>query len=428
MRILVVGGGGREHALVWKLRESPRVETVVCAPGNAGIAELATCVPVAADDLGALVRLACDRGLDTVVVGPELPLTLGLADRMAQAGMRVFGPSRAAARLEGSKVFAKELLRRFRIPTASFRVFDDADAAERHVRGLDPPFVVKADGLAGGKGVFVCRTQAEGCEAVTALMRARRFGEAGARVVVEEFLDGEELSFMALSDGRTVVPLAPAQDHKRAEDGDRGPNTGGMGAYSPAPLCTPALEQRVMHEVIVPVVEGLAAEGIPYCGVLYAGLMVRDGAPKVLEFNVRFGDPECQVLMMRLRSDLAELVERTCDGALEGARVAWDPRAAVCVVLAAAGYPGRVRTGDEIAGLERLKDWPDGTVFHGGTRRLPDGRLVTDGGRVLGVTALGDGIAAAVEAAYRAVEVVSWPGMHYRRDIAHRALGARCAR
>jgi phosphoribosylamine--glycine ligase len=421
MRVLIVGGGGREHALAWKLRQSPRVDALICAPGNAGIAEIASCVPLAPQDVSGLVALARERGVDTVVIGPELPLTLGLVDRLAAEGIRAFGPTQAAARLEGSKAFTKALLRRLGIPTAAFGVFDDAETARRHVQAIGAPVVVKADGLAAGKGVFVCSTVTEAEQAIAQLMRARSFGAAGARVVVEEFLEGEELSFMALSDGTTVLPLAPAQDYKRVGDGDCGPNTGGMGAYSPVPSCTPALEERVMREVMIPVVQALAAEGVPYRGVLYAGLMVRDGLPRVLEFNVRFGDPECQVLMMRLRSDLAELVERTCEGTLGEARLAWDPRPAVCVVLAAAGYPEAVRTGDEICGLERLADWRDGAVFHAGTRRTPEGRLVTDGGRVLGVTALGEDMTSAIAAAYRAVATLSWPGMHYRRDIAQRA-------
>ncbi len=422
MRILVVGGGGREHALVWKLAQSPQAEALFCAPGNAGIAALATCVPIAPDDVEGLVRFAERERIDLTVVGPELPLTLGLVDRFAARGLRAFGPTAAAARLEGSKVFAKELLGRLGVPTAAFAVFDDPDAAVRHVRARGAPVVVKADGLASGKGVFVCATVAEALAAIDAVMRRRAFGEAGARIVVEDCLVGEELSFMAITDGTTVLPLAPAQDHKRALDGDRGPNTGGMGAYSPAPVATPALEAAVMREVMEPVVRGLAAEGVRYTGVLYAGLMVHEGRAQVLEFNVRFGDPEAQVLLVRLRADLVELLARACDGRLAGAEIAWDPRAAVCVVLAAAGYPGAVTGGEVIAGLERLAGWRDGVVFHAGTR-LVDGRVVTAGGRVLGVTALGADIGAAVDAAYAAVAEIDWPGMHFRHDIGARALG-----
>jgi phosphoribosylamine--glycine ligase len=419
MRVLLVGGGGREHALAWKLRQSPRLGALYCAPGNAGIAAIADCVPIAADDVAGLVAFARRERIDLVVVGPELPLTLGLIDRLAEAGIRGFGPSAAGARLEGSKAFAKQLLAEDGIPTASFATFDDAGAAARHVSAHGAPVVVKADGLAAGKGVFVCATVEEALAAVEQLMRARVLGAAGARVVVEEYLAGEELSFMALTDGQTVLPLAPSQDHKRVFDGDRGPNTGGMGAYSPPPLATPALEVEVMGTVVAPVVAGLARRGIAYRGVLYAGLMVHGGRAKVLEFNVRFGDPEAQAILLRLRSDLLELAWRTAAGDLAGATIDWDPRPAVCVVLAAEGYPGAVTRGQPIAGLDALADWRGGHVFHAGTR-LAGGRPVTDGGRVLGVTALGDTLAEAVTEAYAAVARIHWPGMQFRRDIGRR--------
>jgi phosphoribosylamine---glycine ligase len=422
MRVLVVGGGGREHALVWKLAQSPHVEAVFCAPGNAGIDAEAECVPIAADDLDALVRFARERRVDLTVVGPERPLTLGIVDRFTDAGLRAFGPTAAAARLEGSKAFAKELLREESVPTASFDVFDDPDAALAYVRRIGAPVVVKADGLAAGKGVFICATVAEATAAIEDVMRGRRFGDAGGRVVVEEFLEGEEVSFMALTDGTTVLPLATSQDHKRALDGDRGPNTGGMGAYSPAPLVTPALEARIVQDIVEPVVRGLARRGIVYTGVLYAGLMVRDGRASVLEFNVRFGDPEAQVLLVRLRSDLCELVARTCERRLAGTTVAWDARAAACVVLAAEGYPGAVGSGRPIEGLDALRDWRGGVVFHAATRRSADGRVLTDGGRVLGVTALGKTVPDAVAEAYAAVGKIAWRGMHHRNDIGHRAL------
>jgi len=421
MRVLVVGGGGREHALVWKLRQSPRLERLWCAPGNAGIAADAECVPIAADDLKGLLCFATDEKIDLTVVGPELPLTMGIVDRFAAAGLRAFGPTAAAARLEGSKAFAKELLRHERVPTAFFGVFADADEAAHYVREVGAPVVVKADGLASGKGVFICPTVPEAVEAIDEVMRARLFGDAGSRVVVEEFLDGEEVSFMALADGTTVVPLATSQDHKRVRDGDQGPNTGGMGAYSPAPIVDPALQGRIMSRIVEPVVRGLARQGIPYTGVLYAGLMVRDGEAKVLEFNVRFGDPEAQVLLVRLRSDLLDLLDRASSGRLAGATLDWDARAAACVVLAAEGYPGAVERGRSIEGLDGVRG-SDQIVFHAGTRR-DDRRFLTDGGRVLGVTALGDTIAAAVSRAYAAVEKIRWPGMHYRHDIGHRALG-----
>ena len=421
MRVLVIGSGGREHALVWKLRQSPRISALYCAPGNAGIAEEAECVPIAADDVKGLLRFAEERHIDLTVVGPELPLTLGLVDRFTAAGLSAFGPTAAAARLEGSKAFTKELLRHERVPTAFFGVFGDPDDAARYVREVGAPVVVKADGLASGKGVFICATVAEALEAVDELMRARLFGDAGSRIVVEEFLEGEEVSFMALTDGTTVLPLAPSQDHKRVLDGDRGPNTGGMGACSPTPIVTPALQDRILREIMEPVVRGLARQGVRYTGVLYAGLMVQDGRAKVLEFNVRFGDPEAQALLVRLRSDLLELIERACDGRLAGATIDWDARAAVCVVLAAEGYPGAVERGQRIEGVEALRAWQGGKVFHAGTKR-PDGALVTDGGRVLGVTALGDTIERAVTEAYAAVARITWPGMHYRRDIGQRAL------
>ena len=421
MKILVIGSGGREHALVWKLRQSPRVATLWCAPGNAGIADDAECVPIAPDDVKGLLRFATEHGVDLTVVGPELPLTMGLVDTFTAAGLLAFGPTASAARLEGSKAFAKELLRHERVPTAFFGVFTDPDDAARYIREVGAPVVVKADGLASGKGVFICPTVAEAIQAVNEIMRARLFGDAGNRVVVEEFLEGEEVSFMALSDGTTVLPLATSQDHKRALDGDRGPNTGGMGAYSPAPVVTPALEDRIMREIIQPVVQGLALQGIRYTGVLYAGLMIDQGRPKVLEFNVRLGDPEAQVLLARLRTDLADLLERAAAGRLAGTTVEWDPRPAVCVVLTAAGYPGAVERGRAVEGLETLGGWRGGIVFHAGTRRT-DGVVVTDGGRVLGVTALGDTLEGAVEEAYAAVGKIRWPGMHYRRDIGHRAL------
>ncbi|HYV57592.1 MAG TPA: phosphoribosylamine--glycine ligase [Candidatus Nitrosopolaris sp.] len=418
MRVLVVGGGGREHALVWRLRQSPRVEALYCAPGNAGIAADAECVAIAVDDLPGLERFARERRIDLTVVGPELPLTLGLVDRFAATELRAFGPTAAAARLEGSKAFTKELCRRYDVPGAAFGVFRDPAAAKDYIQKIGAPVVVKADGLASGKGVFICATVAEAARAVDELMRDRVLGEAGAQVVVEEFLEGEEVSFMALSDGTTVLPLATSQDHKRVHDGDRGPNTGGMGAYSPAPIMGPALHERVMREIIEPVVRGLAREGTPYVGVLYAGLMVQGDRAKLLEFNARFGDPEAQVLLVRLRSDLLDLLERATSGRLAGVSIDWDPRSAVCIVLAAEGYPGTVERGRPITGVDAVRN---ALVFHAGTRRN-EGTLVTDGGRVLGVTALGDTIGAAVEAAYGAAACIHWPGMHYRRDIGHRAL------
>lgn len=421
MKVLVVGGGGREHALVWKLRQSRRVDEIYCAPGNAGIDELAEPVELDIADVGAIVDFAREHAVDLTVPGPELPLTLGLVDELQQHGLRGFGPTRAAAQLEGSKAFAKELMRRCKVPTGFFSSFSDPDEAVRYVHEVGAPIVIKADGLAAGKGVLVCQTIAEAAEAIDKVMRWRVFGEAGDRIVVEEFLEGEELSFMAVSDGETVLPLASSQDHKRAFDGDAGPNTGGMGAYSPAPACTPALHDRIIEEIMLPVVRGLAERKIVYTGVLYAGIMLTADGPKVLEFNVRFGDPECQALMMRLTSDLAELMDATAHGALASQALTWDPRPAACVVLAAEGYPGNYERGRVISGLDRLRGWRNGMVFHAGTVAR-DGAVTTNGGRVLGVTALGDTVGAAVDEAYRAIAQIRWDGMHYRRDIGRRAM------
>jgi phosphoribosylamine--glycine ligase len=421
MNILIIGSGGREHALAWKVRQSPSVERVWCAPGNAGIAAVADLVPLAADDVAGLARFARDERIDLTVVGPELALTLGIVDEFQRHGLRIFGPTREAAQLEGSKAFTKELLRRHAIPTGFFGTFSDVDEAKRFVHEVGPPIVVKTDGLAAGKGVFICETLRDAEEAVDEILLARIFGDAGARVVIEEFLSGEEVSFIALTDGRTVLPLASSQDHKRAFDGETGPNTGGMGAYSPAPVVTPAVHARIMREVMEPVVAALRAAKIEYRGVLYAGLMMTESGPKVLEFNARFGDPECQPLMLRLKSDLVPVMDACIDGRLDAVTLEWDPRAAVCVVLAAAGYPGNYEKGKLIHGLEALRGWRNGVVFHAGTARRDD-CVVTNGGRVLGVTALGDTVRDAVREAYWGIEQIKWDGMHYRRDIGYHAL------
>ncbi len=425
MRVLVVGAGGREHALAWKLASSPKVEEVLAAPGNAGIASVARLAPVPADDLEGLARLAERERIDLTVVGPEQPLSLGLVDLFEERGLRAFGPSRAAAQLEASKAFAKRILGEAGIPTAEAAVCSDAAEARRQAARLGFPVVVKADGLAAGKGVAICANAAEAERAIDDALSRRVFGAAGERIVIEEFLEGEEASFLALTDGRHVLPLATAQDHKRIGEGDTGPNTGGMGAYSPAPLVTPALERQVVERILEPAIAALAARGILYRGVLYAGLMIcSDGRARVLEFNVRFGDPECQPLMMRLASDLAGLLERTLDDGLADARATWDDRAAACVVLASAGYPGRPETGIPIEGVEEASRLPDVMVFHAGTRLAPDGRtLLTDGGRVLGVTALGATIGEAVSSAYRAADRIRFRGMQMRRDIGYRAIG-----
>jgi phosphoribosylamine--glycine ligase len=421
--VLVIGGGGREHALVWKLKQSPHLGRLYCAPGNGGIAQLAELVPLAADDVEGLAAFAAEQKVGLTIVGPELPLTLGLADRFAAENLRVFAPSAEAARLEGSKAFAKELMRDAGVPTAEFEVFDEPAAAHRHVDRVGAPIVVKADGLAAGKGVYVCEATGEAHAAIDEMMVERRFGAAGERVVVEGMLRGEEASFLALTDGSAVLPLATSQDHKRVFDGDAGPNTGGMGAYSPAPVVTPAVERRVLEEVLLPTVGELRKRGIVYRGVLYAGLMIDRGRPSVLEFNVRFGDPECQPLMLRLESDLIEVAEAVIDGRLSELHLAWDPRPAACVVVAAEGYPGSVRKGDAIEGLEAAARLPDTVVFHAGTRRDPSsGAFATDGGRVLGVTAIGETIATAVGRAYSGVERIRFRGMHFRHDIGRRAL------
>jgi phosphoribosylamine--glycine ligase len=402
-----------------KLRQSPRVDELVCAPGNAGIAGVAECAPTSADDVAGIVRLVRDRKVDLTIVGPELPLTLGLVDELSRAGFRAFGPGAAGARLEGSKAFTKELLRDCAIPTAEFQTFSDLSAARAFVERLGAPIVVKADGLAAGKGVVVAETKAEALAAIDAMLGRGAFGQAGRTIVVEEFLAGEEASFIAVTDGETVVPFDSSQDHKRIFDGDQGPNTGGMGAYSPAPVVTPAIVDKVMARVFRPLVAGLRARGIRYRGVLYAGLMIDRGEPKVLEFNARFGDPECQVLLARLRSDLVDVCEAAIDGRLAEVKLEWDPRPAVCVVVAAAGYPGDVRKGDVIEGAE---GWKGGVVFHAGTTRK-DGRLVTAGGRVFGVTALGETIESAIERAYEGVARIRFEGMQVRKDIGARAVG-----
>jgi phosphoribosylamine--glycine ligase len=421
MNILVIGSGGREHALVWKIRQSPRVAKIYCAPGNAGIGELAELAPLAPDNVSGLLAFAQQQRIDLTVVGPELPLSLGLADAFAAQGLRVFGPNRQAAQLEGSKAFAKALMQQQGVPTAAFATFANLDEARRYIAKSGAPVVVKADGLAAGKGVFVCATVDEALAAAEQILGDRVFGEAGNTIVVEEFLQGEEASFLAFTDGKTVLPLASAQDHKRIFDDDQGPNTGGMGAYSPAPIVTPALTERIVQEVMVPVVHGLRQQGIVYKGILYAGLMIDREQIKVLEFNVRFGDPECQPLMMRLQSDLVDVMEAVIDERLAEVSLSWDARPAVCVVLAAGGYPGAYDSGAPISGLESLRSWKDGVVFHAGTAKTDDA-VVTKGGRVLGVTAVGADISAAIAEAYRAVERIAWTGMQYRRDIGRRAL------
>jgi len=421
MKVLLIGGGGREHALAWKLARSPRLSDMVAAPGNPGIAAHARCIPVKDVALDELVALAKDERPDLVVVGPEAPLSLGLADRLRDHGYPVFGASAAAARLESSKAFAKDLMARHGIPTARFQTFQDAVAARRFCRELGAPLVVKADGLAAGKGVTVCRTLEEADRALALCFEARAFGDSGLTVVIEEFLEGEEASFFVVSDGAAVLPLIGAQDHKTVFDGDQGPNTGGMGAYSPAPVLDASMQERVMADIVRPTIAAMAKEGTPYTGVLYVGLMIAREGPKVIEFNCRFGDPECQAILPRLDGDLLTLLEAVATRRGLPASLAWSPRASVCVVMASAGYPGTYPTGRPITGIETATSLRDVTVFHAGTARK-DGALVTAGGRVLGVQASGDDVAAAVATAYAAVERIHFDGAHYRRDIGHRAL------
>jgi phosphoribosylamine--glycine ligase len=425
VKVLILGSGGREHALAWKIAQSPRVERVLAAPGSDGMGRVAACAPeVKAGDAGAVVALARREGVDLVVVGPEDPLAAGIADRLAEAGLAVFGPSAAAARLEASKSFAKAFMQRHAIPTAAAERFDDLAAAQGHVRALAGPCVVKADGLAAGKGVFVCDGPNDALRALAEIMGERRFGASGARVVIEERLVGQEVSYYALSDGAHVVPLTAAQDHKRALDGDRGENTGGMGAYSPAAVFTPAVEKRVLEEIVHPAIRGMAAEGHPYRGVLFVGLMIdAAGAPRVIEFNVRFGDPETQPLMLRLDGDLVPLLDAAARGRLDGVAAPEWHGAAVCVVLASGGYPRDYATGQAIRGLDAAEQDPDVLVFHAGTRGDGQGGFHTAGGRVLGVTARGADVAAARARAYAACDRIRFEGMQLRRDIAARALG-----
>ena len=422
MKVLVVGGGGREHALAWKLAQSPEVERLYCAPGNPGTAALATSVPIPADDVRRLADFAAAERIDLTVVGPELPLSLGLADELAARGLPVFGPSRAAAEIEGSKAFAKELMARHGIPTAPFQLVGSAGEAREAARGFGFPVVLKADGLAAGKGVFVVPDQAALDEAVAALFLERRFGAAGELAVVEACLTGEEVSFMALSDGRSLLPLATAKDYKRIGEGDTGPNTGGMGSHSPAGVVDEAETELYLSEICRPVVDGMAAEGRPFVGVLYAGLMLTPEGPRVLEFNARFGDPEAQVLLLRLEDDLAAVLAAGAAGRFDTARLRFRPDVAACVVLAGRGYPGKPVTGEPIAGLARAAALPGVQVFHAGTAFGSDGRVVSAGGRVLDVCATGADLAGALSRAYAAAAEIDWPSKVYRKDIGRRVL------
>jgi phosphoribosylamine--glycine ligase len=424
MKVLVIGGGGREHALAWKIRQSKMVDELFCSPGNAGIAEIADCPPLASSDPDAVAEFVHRQGIDLTVIGPEQPLSLGITDKITAKGRAVFGPSAGAARLECSKAFAKEFMTRHAIPTASYEIFDDAEAALRHVESRPVPMVVKADGLAAGKGVFIAESAQQAREAVQRLMIQKAFGGAGRRVIIEDCLVGREASFFAITDGRQVIPLVTCQDYKRVFDADRGPNTGGMGTYSPALHLGRDATGFVLEKVVGPTIRGIASEGHPYRGVLYVGLMLTESGPQVLEYNCRFGDPETQVLLPRLSSDLVPLLAAAAHGDLSSVRVEWRREAAVCVVLAAQGYPGTYQKGKRISGLEHFVGRPDILFFHAGTRTGPGGEIRTAGGRVLGITAVGRDICEARARVYEAATHVSFPGMHYRRDIAAEAMQA----
>lgn len=422
MKILVIGGGGREHALVWKIAQSPLVEKIYCAPGNPGTATLAENLPIAVDQLDKLLAFAHETKIDLTVVGPEQPLSLGIVDLFEAHGLKTFGPSKEAALIEGSKAFSKDLMQKYNIPTAAYGVFTDLAAAEAFIDRTGAPIVVKADGLAAGKGVIIAHTREEAVSAVSDMLSGNAFGSAGSRVVIEEFLTGEEASFLVITDGRNIIPLASAQDHKAIFDNDLGPNTGGMGAYSPAPVVTPSIHEKAMLQVLQPAIDGMAAEGRSYRGVLYAGLMVKDGEVKTLEFNARFGDPECQPLLMRMKSDIVPVLLAVAGGDLSGTGIEWHDKAAVCVVMAAEGYPGEYRKGDEIIGLDKAAKLDDLYVFHAGTA-TKEAACVTNGGRVLGVTALGATVKDAISGAYNGVDCITWPGVQYRTDIGRKALG-----
>ncbi|MCK4536759.1 MAG: phosphoribosylamine--glycine ligase [Desulfuromonadales bacterium] len=421
MKILVVGGGGREHTLVWKIVQSPLVEKVYCAPGNPGIAELAECVHIPADDIDALLDFALAEEIDLTVVGPEVPLTLGIVDRFQEAGLDIFGPSQAAARIEGSKSFSKDLMAKYGIPTADYRTFSDRDEAVAYIREQGAPIVVKANGLAAGKGVVVAMTEEQAVAAVDDIMVDTIFGDAGSSVVIEEFMAGEEASFFAFTDGKNILPLASSQDHKPAFDNDKGPNTGGMGAYSPAPVVTEALADEIVKTIVRPTIDGMAQEGCPYVGILYVGLMIADGKARVVEFNARFGDPEAQPLLVRMKSDVVPVLQACARGDLSGAELEWHDKAAVCVVMASGGYPAAYEKGFEILGLDDAGEMEDVVVFHAGTS-FESGKVVNTGGRVLGVTGLGATVTAAIDRAYQAVAKISWDGAHFRTDIGKKAL------
>lgn len=419
MKVLIVGGGGREHALACKIKKSPRVKEIYCAPGNAGIARDATCVPISAEDIAGLLAFAREKGIDLTLVGPEAPLNAGIVDEFTAAGLTIFGPSRAAAEIEGSKVLSKDIMAKYNIPSAKYAVFTDPASASRYIEEIGAPIVVKAEGLAAGKGVIVAQDVPQALAAVRQIMVERAFGEAGNRVVVEECLTGEEVSILAFTDGKTVVPMVSSQDHKRVFDNDEGPNTGGMGAYAPAPVYTPEVHREVMEKILIPTIRAMDAEGRTYRGVIYAGLMVTEDGPKVLEFNARFGDPEAQPVLPLLKTDLLEIIDAILARRLDQIEIEWEDAASICVVLASGGYPGSYEKGKVIHGLDEVT--PGVMVFHAGTA-MKDDQIVTAGGRVLGVTSVAPDIASAIRLAYAAAEKIHFEGMHYRRDIGRRAL------
>ncbi len=421
MKILVIGSGGREHALVWKINQSKKVKKIYCAPGNAGTAQLAENLNIKADDVAGLKKFAQENKIDLTVVGPEIPLVAGIVDEFAKDGLKIFGPNKAAAMIEGSKVFSKDFMLKYELPTAQAGIFDNSKEAIAYIEEMGAPIVVKADGLAAGKGVIVAKTKEEAIAAVKDIMEKKQFGDAGNKVVIEECLVGEEASIIAITDGKTVLSLASSQDHKRVADNDEGLNTGGMGAYSPAPIVTDQLMEQIDQTVLKPFIAGMQQEGIDYKGVIYAGIMVTKEGPKVLEFNARFGDPETQPIMMRMQSDIVPIFEAVVAGKLSGKKIEWKDKAAVCVVLASGGYPGKYEKGIPIEGIEKVDQLDNAYVFHAGTKLAGD-KVVTAGGRVLGVTALGDGIKFAIQNSYRAVDLIKFKGMHYRKDIGKKAL------
>ncbi|GJQ57897.1 MAG: phosphoribosylamine--glycine ligase [Candidatus Scalindua sp. AMX11] len=421
MRVLVIGSGGREHSLVWKIAQSSRVEKIFCAPGNPGIGEIAECVNISPEQIPLLMKFAVQEKIDLTVVGPEAPLVDGIVDEFRKNKLDVFGPDKNAAILESSKVFTKRFLKKYGIPSAEFANFNDYDDARRHILSRSKPMVIKADGLSKGKGVFVCKSENEALDAISAIMKDKVFGDAGDRVVIEDFLSGEEVSVLLFTDGKTLLSLETSQDHKTIYDGDKGPNTGGMGAYSPVPFMTAELSSRVEKQILIPTINAMNSEGRPYKGILYVGLMMTEQGPKVLEFNVRFGDPEAQVILTRMKSDIVPIMQATISGNLQDVDIEWHPQSSLCVVMTSGGYPGHYVNGKEISGLDQLKDRPDTQVFHAGTKYL-NGKVVTSGGRVLNIVACGNDIREAQKRAYDAAGNITFEGVYFRKDIGFKAI------